>query len=707
MKKDLIVKIKDALSNEDLQKGLEKAIKNFKDHRQQALCKINFNEIQCSIKKLKEKNLSQFNQNLQNFKENCKKNGMEVFETANSQEACEQILAIIKKHQGKKVVKVKSMVSEEIELNDFLEKNYITPVETDLGEWLVQLAGEKPSHITAPAMHMTRDRVAKLLKEKLNVDISPDPKEITKFAKNYLKKEFLEADIGLSGANILVAETGSAIIVTNEGNGRLATTLPDVHIILATPEKIVENLEEAAQILNILPKSATGQNLTSYVSIISGPSKTADIEKELVIGVHGPEHIYVVLVDNGRSEILKQPEFKDILTCIKCGACLGMCPVYNAIGGHVFGKIYMGGMGAILTTFIENIESSKDLISLCAGCGLCKTNCPANIDIPQMILKLKETLASNANTPKQLLLNSLFFNKGILKGALSASAMIQGMLGIGQPEITNLPWKLSSLTKFRTLPTPAPKSLTTLTKEQNTITPFDETKKSVIFYPGCLIEYIYPNYGLKAISIMQKLGFNVLYPEELICCGIPALYTGEHELYKKLVLENKQVLSQFKEKNPISIVTLCPSCTQGLKREDLIDDMGIIDFSQIVYEHIDKIKDDIYEIINITYHPSCHYAKDEKNITYTHKILKELYKENLIEYYDMYNCCGSAGSYAIEFPDISEKIIQNKIKNINNSGAKTVITDCPSCYMQISGYLNKQNSNVTASYITDIFDLKE
>lgn len=704
--KTLKEKVEGALNNEDLQKGLKKSVKNFKEHRKEALEGIDFRAIQQEIKFIKERNLKQLDSNVDKFKKSCDKSGITYIETQNKEDTCNKILEIIQKHGGKKVVKGKSLVTDEIDLNDFLESKGIKSIETDLGEWLIQLAGEKPSHITAPAIHMTKERIANLLNEKFDANLPPDPKKITTFARKKLRKEFIEADIGITGANILIADTGSIVIVTNEGNGRLVSTLPNVHIVLTTHEKFVETMEEATKILHILPRSSVGQPITSYVSIISGPSKTADIEKELVFGVHGPEFVYVIVMDNGRKALLKNNDFKEVLNCIKCGACLGMCPVYQAVGGHVFGRHYIGGVGAVLTAFIENFDATEDMAKLCAGCGICKNICPANIDVPAMVLKLKEYLYANrkVSLSKEMIVKGLFSNKGIFETSLSAASLFNRVVFGKKNQIENLPGPLANLTSFRTLPNFADKTFAQLVKEKKFIKPFDKTKLSHVFFTGCLAEKFYPQSAMKAVEILQSLDYNIIYPESQTCCGVPALYSGDVSAYEKFITENKEVFDNFKDLNVKGIFTVCPSCTKGIADKNLIEDIHVYDFSELLF-HIAEHKDlKVKDLEQITYHPSCHYARDEEYLTYTHRLLNKLYNNSFVEYSDMYNCCGAAGSYAIEFPQVSEKILEKKINNIVASGAKNLVIDCPGCMMQIQGYINKNKIDLKTLFITDIFE---
>lgn len=704
---DLKNLVKNALQNEDLQKGLKKAIKNFKEHRKEALSGIDFFYVQQEIKAIKEKSIEKLSENIDLFKKNCIKNRIIVLETDTADETRRKVLEIIQKHNGKKVVKSKSMVCDEIDLNEYLEEHKVEAIETDLGEWLIQLAGERPSHITAPAIHMTKERVAKLLNDKFNVDLPADPQVITKFARDKLRKEFIEADIGISGANLLVAETGSVIIISNEGNARLVTTLPHVHIVVTTPEKLVSTMSDAERILSILPKSATGQNITSYVSIISGPSKTADIEKELVYGVHGPEFVYLIIMDNGRKAMLNDPDFKEVLNCIKCGACLGMCPVYQAVGGHVFGRKYIGGVGAILTAFLENIDKSMDLTRLCSGCSICKTICPVQVDIPRMTLKLKEELFSNKklSLSKEMIIKGLFSHKGIFETALTGASLFQNVIWSNQNEIIDLPGPLSGLTKFRALPKLPKKTFNQRVKDEKILLPYDPAKKSYVFFSGCLAEKVYPDAAIKAVKLLQKVGVNVIYPEGMTCCGVPALYSGDTKDYKKFIAENKKAFSSYQDKQIEAIFTICPSCTKAITGKGFLNNTTILDFSQLLLNLHQQEPLSINNIANVTYHPSCHHSQDKDYLTYTHKLLLELFADKFISYEDMYNCCGAAGSYALEFPEISENILNRKLENIIKADVKTIITDCPACLMQIKGAVTKKKIDLNVVFITDIFNI--
>jgi L-lactate dehydrogenase complex protein LldF len=277
------------------------------------------------------------------------------------------------------------MISEEIDLNQHFEANGITPVETDLGEYLIQLRKERPSHIIAPAVHLTRDQVeADFRKAHTHLDPNRDLTEIPALveeARQVLRQKYFDADVGVTGANFLVAETGTSIIVTNEGNGDLTQILPKVHVVIASIEKIVPTLEDAATILRVLARSATGQDFSNYTTLSTGPKRAGDLD--------GPEEYHVVILDNGRSDVLGT-EFQDMLRCIRCGACLNHCPVYQAVGGHAYGWVYPGPIGSVVTPALVGIEKSKHLPNASTFCGRCEEVCPMRIPLPRMLRAWRE-----------------------------------------------------------------------------------------------------------------------------------------------------------------------------------------------------------------------------------------------------------------------------------------------------------------------------
>lgn len=291
------------------------------------------------------------------------------------------VAEIAVQHNVRTVAKSKSMVSEECGLNDALEQAGVHVMETDLGEYILQLAHEAPSHIVAPVVHKNKEEVADLFAEKHHLPRKTGIAELCREAREILRPAFLNADMGISGANFLVAETGSALIVTNEGNGRLVTTLPRVHVAITGIEKVIPTLEDVTTLLRLLPRSATGQSITNYVSVLTGTKVSTDHD--------GPEHFHIVLLDNGRSSLIGG-EMQEMLRCIRCGACMNHCPVYQNIGGHAYGWVYPGPMGSILTPLLSGLEKSPDLPNASTFCGACAAVCPVKIPLPDLLRKLRE-----------------------------------------------------------------------------------------------------------------------------------------------------------------------------------------------------------------------------------------------------------------------------------------------------------------------------
>jgi len=320
-------------------------------------------------------NLDKF---LPEFEANFQKRGGKVIWANDAAEANREILNIFKKANVKTVVKSKSMVTEEIQLNEFLEHNHIESLETDLGEYIVQLLGQKPYHIVTPAMHLSKEDIAKLFNEHFGTPLDFTPEQLTQKARELLREKYVQADAGITGANFLIADTGSIAISENEGNARLSTTFPKIHIAVVGIEKIIPSLADLDLYWPMLATHGTGQNLTVYNTILSGPRQANETD--------GPEEMYVILLDNGRTNLLSQKEQRQGLYCIRCGACLNACPVYKNIGGHTYNTDYPGPIGSIITPHMKGMEDFKHLSYASSLCGKCTEVCPVKIDIHKMLL---------------------------------------------------------------------------------------------------------------------------------------------------------------------------------------------------------------------------------------------------------------------------------------------------------------------------------
>jgi len=322
---------------------------------------------------------------LERLSEKIRSRGGHVFFAKDAHEAVKYCLDTAKRNNVRLAVKGKSMLSEEIGLNDAFAAAGIEVAETDLGEYIIQLAGERPSHIIAPAIHKTRNEIGLLFSEKLGIPFTTDPGTLTKAARKALREKFLSAQMGITGCNIACAETGHITVVSNEGNIRMSSTLPKVHVALMGMERITERLSDHDILFRLLSRGAAAQKMAGYVSYIGGPRPADQAD--------GPDEFHLVIIDNGRAKILADEEFREMLCCIRCGACLNMCPVYGKIGGHAYGYAYSGPVGAVVTPLLKGINRAKDL---CLGetlCGACRDACPVDIDLPRMLLLLRSKLA--------------------------------------------------------------------------------------------------------------------------------------------------------------------------------------------------------------------------------------------------------------------------------------------------------------------------
>lgn len=393
--------------------------------------------------------------------EKIEKNGGHVHFARDGETAVNHCIEIARRHNVSLAVKGKSMLTEEIGLNIALEAAGIETVETDLGEYIIQLAGEAPSHIIAPAIHKSREAVGRLFMEKLGIPYTDDPPTLTLAARQALRKKFLIADMGISGCNLACAQTGHITTISNEGNIRMATTLPRVHVAFMGMERIVADLKDHDILFRLLSMGAAAQNMAGYVSYIGGPAEKGRTD--------GPEAFHLIIVDNGRSRILADADFREMLCCIRCGACLNMCPVYGKIGGHAYGSAYSGPVGAVVTPLLSGINQASDL---CLGeslCGACMPACPVNIDIPRMLLLLRAKLAEGdrswnvkvknrgeqaAFTAWSYLIRYRLLYDIVIKGAYIAQHVLPGTHSM----ISRLPFAGKGWTQGRDLKRLAPRS---------------------------------------------------------------------------------------------------------------------------------------------------------------------------------------------------------------------------------------------------------
>lgn len=380
-----------ALANPQLRDALHNMAEIFGERRRVAITTVDdWEGLRTQARAIKDETLRHLDKYLEQFAENAERAGARVHPARDAEEACAIVTNIAREHGARKIVKSKSMSTEEIHLNDALAAEGLEPVETDLGEWIIQLAHETPSHIVVPAIHKTKEQIAELFAEKLGLEPTSEVAVLTSTARRVLRQRFAEADLGISGVNFAVAETGTILILENEGNVRLTTSLPKTHIAVMGIEKVIPRFADLDVFLKLLPRSGTGQRLTAYQSLITGTKRRFDDE--------GPDEVHIVLMDNGRTRMLSHPVTRQSLACIRCGACLNACPVYQQIGGHAYGSVYPGPIGAVITPQLIGLKKTAQLPYASSLCGACREVCPVKIDIPELLLHLRAEVAEGTIT---------------------------------------------------------------------------------------------------------------------------------------------------------------------------------------------------------------------------------------------------------------------------------------------------------------------
>ena len=633
------------------------------------------------------------------FKAEAEKRGAIVHRAADAADACRIIESIARENGVKNVVKSKSMTAEEIGLNAHLEKAGMNVCETDLGEWIIQLRGEGPSHMVMPAIHLSRGQVAdefeKATGEKQDRE---DVQKLVKVARRELKQKFHEADMGVSGANFCIAETGSIAIVTNEGNGRLVNTLPKVHVALAGLDKLVPSVDDALNALQVLPRNATSQRLTAYATFIGGAGPCAKSPT-------GRKIMHIVLLDNGRTKAAGDPVFSQIFRCIRCGACANVCPVFRMVGGHRMGHIYIGAIGLVLTYLFHDREIAKTLCQNCIGCGACKDVCSGGIDLPALIREIRNRFSEEDGAPLPAKLASLAMRNrkvfhSLLKFARFSHKPVAGKDGF----VRHLPMALFGKHGFKSLPAFAPKAFREMWQDIRPRTP-EKPRFKVGLFAGCAQDFVYPAHLQAALKVFEAANVDVVFPAEQTCCGLPLSMLGESGTAKDVAMQN---MTAFPE-DCDAIVTLCASCASHLKHgyANLLGDEAaafsgkVTDFASFVHDRLGLGSFAIERSgEKVAYHASCHLCRELGVKDAPRSILKAA--ADYVPSAEEETCCGFGGTFSAKFPEISAELMKKKLANISASGAKRLALDCPGCAMQIGGGADRGKLGIKVSHIAEV-----
>ena len=684
--------IQEALKNTTLSRTLGTFCATYPAKREKSYAGVDFESTRDSIKEVKTYAAEHVDEMIEEFTKNCTARGGNVFHAHSTEEAMEYIRNLVKEKGVKTIVKSKSMASEELHMNHVLGDDGVLVQETDLGEFIIALEGNTPVHMVMPALHLNKEQVAEYFTEYTKVKNEPIIAEEVKTARRVMRDKFTHAEMGVSGANVAVAETGTVFTMTNEGNGRMVGTLPNIHLYVFGIEKFVKSLSDARYIFKALPRNGTGQRITSYISMYTGATevtsdKDADTKEK-------KEFYAVILDDPGRRAILADPDFREVYNCIRCGACLDVCPAFALLGGHVYGsKVYTGGIGTILTHFLVSEERADEIQNICLQCGRCKEVCGGGLHIPEMIMKLRErSYEANPNPVYKFALDAVSDRK-LFHSMLRIASVAQAPFTKGTNFIRHLPMFLSGMTEGRSLMSIAPVPFRDIfpTIQQKV----DNPKGKIAMFTGCMLDFAYVDIAKAVIANLNSIGYVVDMPMGQSCCGAPATYMGDRENAKKTAELNVEAMHA---EDYDYVVSACPTCTHQLREYRTFFEEGsdmykkaaelgdkTFDFCKLFYDLGGLEESGDASPITITYHDSCHLRRELGVWKEQRELLTKTNGITLVEMVDSDVCCGFGGTYSIKLPEVATPILANKLAHIKDTGASLVAVDCPGCLMQIRG----------------------
>ncbi|MBW2635938.1 MAG: LUD domain-containing protein [Deltaproteobacteria bacterium] len=714
-KRNIKKEIKEKLNDEVLRGVLSRFAREYPAAREKALENIeDVNALRESLRDMKRDTVAHIEEVADKFEAEAVKRGVKVFRAANGNELRNYVLNLCRERGVKRVVKSKSMASEEVDLNQTLKAEGIRVKETDLGEWIISIAGHKPSHMVLPAIHLNRYQVADYFSKELSRDIQPEIPFMVQTARVNLREEFLRADMGISGANFGIAENGSIGLVTNEGNGRLVTTLPPIHVVIIGYEKLIPTLRDAIPILQLLPRGATAQLMTSYMSLISGP--TPIMVKRNGRWEEDEKEIHYILLDNGRLAAAHDDKLKEIYQCVRCASCLNVCPVYALVGGHVYGgHTYAGGIGAILTSFLSGMGEFEQFNELCIGCRRCTEVCPGMIDIPGLIEELRRRSVKEHGLP--FIVDKIFnvmTNRRLFHGLLRAASITQKPF-TSEGLVRHLPFFLAGMTKDRSLPSiadvPLRDRIDKITKK------IEKPVKRVGFFSGCTMDFVFPETGENVIKVTQDLNMEVVYPDGQGCCGKPVSATGDVEHTKKIAMNN---IKAFEDFDIDIIICACPTGVEQIRdyphlfeddpkwkerAKDMADKMEeFCFFVAREYEKTGRLEkaDKKADAIKVTYHDSCHLKRVLDIYEEPRKLIESVEGYELVEMKDADKCCGMSGAFGVQHSNLSIPILKQKMDNIKDTGPGIVACACSGCMVQLQGGVDQQAPDKKMKHVADI-----
>ncbi|MEZ4563909.1 MAG: LUD domain-containing protein [Thermomicrobiales bacterium] len=699
-----------AIENPQLSANLTRFQQAWRADRDRAMGEVDFTALRHRMKAAKSAVTADLDSYLTQFRKAASAAGATVHLAEDAEHANRIILDLAKRRGVTLVAKSKSMVSEEIAFNHVAEDEGIVAVETDLGEWLVQIRHERPSHMVMPAVHLARHEIGADMTAALGRPVSQDDiSQQVDIARDEIRKAFFEAGMGITGANALIAETGSVMMVTNEGNGRLCSSVPRVHVVLAGIEKLVPTYEDAMTQVRLLARSGTAQRITSYTTFTTGPT---------------PGHeMHIVLVDNGRRTMVSLPEFREALHCIRCAACANVCPPYREVGGHAFGYIYTGAIGLVVTGFHHGLDKVAGPQSLCLSCNACETVCPVEIPLPRQILDVRAMVddAFGIKQPKAAIL-SVYARPRITALGLRVARRAQRLAMRDRTlfRIRKAPI-VRSQTRWRSLPLLATRPLSarvapgSVNTPHRPVVPNGLDGKRVALFPGCMTENLYPTQGDAIVHVLRELGASVIYPRDLHCCGLPALNSGDTRHGTWMA---RQTIKALEAVEADFIVSGSASCVATLaqdylhvfrhdpawfRRAEAIS-QKIVDFTSLIDAVAQLPARSLAAVAPrvVAYHDSCQGLNALNLRAAPRRILHDILGHDVRDLRESRLCCGFGGSFSFEYPEISERLMTRKLNDVADTGAVEVVTDNQGCILQLRGGADVQGRPLMVRHIAEL-----
>lgn len=709
-KENLKKDIQEILKDEGVQKSLSYYTKGLAQARSEALEGFDWAKHQGRVCHAKRRTIEKLTELVNGFTDEAGRAGARIYFAETGDKAVDYIIGLAQDRHVQNIAKSCSYTLKEIGLTGQLRSEGFEVSETDLGNWVLPYAGVGASHSMFPSLHLTVERMAEAMAKVCREDIKPEPSRLVRKAREILLRKALSAQMGITSANVAVAENGSLMISENEGNCRMLATLPSIHVAVVGIDKLVERTEDAITILRVLNKAASGDKISSYVSWIRGPVPYTEEGND-------PRELHIILLDNGRLRARKDIWYQEIFQCIRCGACQNVCPVFKAVGGEVFGDFLPGPMGVIFAQVTRGSIGNDKKLDLCLQCGECKRVCSGRIDIPELFLQLRQDRVrqNGFGFSKNILHRKVLRNRKTLRTVARLGSVLQRPFVDKNKMIRSIPF-LAGQTRARSF---SPLARRTFRDVWSNLTsgPIPKPIATVALFTGCGVNYFYPDIGEAVVRLLRAIGVQVEYPAQQGCCGAASHHDGDMDTMIQLARENVDLLAS---QQVDFIITLCPSCGLALKetypgldpeneqwRKKTAQISGKIkSFSQFLVDMLSYVPEskrfvDFGEEDAVTYHSPCGTCRGLGLKTQTRQLIHQLDGTEFVEMEDAGSCCGFGKTFSFTFPEISGEILRKKMENIEATGAQAVITDCPGCIFQIRGGLDRRGSRIETFHIAD------